>query len=282
MTSEFISNTDIIEKYDLDVSKSFDDQFSKVSIESILFYVFAACMWLTEKLFEQHKTDINTVIYARRPHIPVWYAEKAKAFQFGDPLPLLPDDSDEYDNTNKSEEEIERSKIIKFSAAVESSDKSILYLKIATENNSLKTPITEIQKTAFKNYINRVSDAGVRIMIVNEPADQIRLVLDIYFDQLIFNSEGKRHDDGSSPVQDAIRNYLSNLQFNGEYTNIAMVEVLRSVDGVVIPELLSAKYKYGYYSEWRDINARQIAYSGYYECSNDNLLIKWIPYETTV
>ncbi len=43
MTAEFKSNPAVVEKYGLDTEKSFDAQFSKASIESILFYVFAFC-----------------------------------------------------------------------------------------------------------------------------------------------------------------------------------------------------------------------------------------------
>ena len=282
MTDSFISNPDVIAKYGLDSSKSFDEQFSKVSIESILFYIFATAQWVMEQLFESHKKETNAILDERRPHLSKWYAVKAKQFQLGTPLPKFDDEIGEYDNTNKTAGQIESERIVKFAAAVESADKSILYLKIATESSGKKTPITETQRIAFKNYINRVSDAGVRIQIINEKADQMRLVLDIYYDPLIFGSNGKRLNDGSEPVQEAIRNYLSNLPFSGEYMNIALSEVLRNVEGVIIPELLLVKTKYGEFAEWRDVNARAIAYAGYYECSNENLLIAWIPYEASL
>jgi len=62
MTGYFIANETVIGLYGLDRSKSFEDQFSKVSLESILFYVVAVAIWSLEVLFDTHKTEISSLI----------------------------------------------------------------------------------------------------------------------------------------------------------------------------------------------------------------------------
>ena len=79
-----------------------------------------------------------------------------------------------------------------------------------------------------------------------------------------------------TPVQDAIRNYLANLSFNGTYTNQGLVDTLQVIDGVRIAEIKSAASRYGAYTEFTEINAREIAHAGYYEISDVNLILKFI------
>ena len=96
MTDVFITNDTIKALYGLDPKKSFEDQFSKVSLESILFYVVATAVWTLEKLFDRHRQECTELINELKPHSIRWYANKAKAFQFG--KSLVPD-TDQYDNT---------------------------------------------------------------------------------------------------------------------------------------------------------------------------------------
>ena len=59
MTANFIKQRAVISAYGLDGKKTFDQQFSRVSIESILFYVFAAALWTLEKLFDLHTAEVK-------------------------------------------------------------------------------------------------------------------------------------------------------------------------------------------------------------------------------
>ncbi len=50
MTDGFVTNEEAKARYGLDTSKTFDEQFSKVSIESILYYVVASAIYILEVL----------------------------------------------------------------------------------------------------------------------------------------------------------------------------------------------------------------------------------------
>lgn len=277
MTDAFIANADVIEKYELQQGKTFEDQFSVVSIESILFYIVAACNRLTQNLFNQHKTDIINVLGEQTSGRANWYAWKAKQFQYG---MALEGETDYYSNEGLTEEQIEASRIVKYAAAVESKDKSILYLKVATGPQANRQPLTSPQLAAFKSYIGEVQYAGVRISIINDSADQIRLAIDIYYDPLVLDGAGRRLDGtAGTPVQDAIRNYLNNLPFNGMYTNQALIDTLQQTPGVDVAELKSASSRYGAYQEFTEINAREIPHAGYYAVTDTNLLLSFIPNE---
>lgn len=273
----YISNPVIIAKYGLDESKTFSEQFSAVSLESIWFYAVSVAIWMSSTLFDQHKIDMETILSQQLVHRTSWYAYKAKLFQFGFELN---GDTDNYNNAGATEAQINASRVVKYSAAITASDKSILFLKIATDNNGKRQPLPENQLTAFSKYINKVADAGVRIRIVNDKADNIRLVLDIYYNPLVLDSSGARLDgSGDTPIQDVVRAYLNNLPFNGTYINMRLVDEIQNVDGVEIVELKSAASRYGVYTDFTEINAREVAHSGYYEVSDENLIINFISNE---
>ena len=57
MTDAYISNSIIRDIYGITGDADFDSVFSPVSIESTLFYIFAATAHVIEQMFDQFKTD---------------------------------------------------------------------------------------------------------------------------------------------------------------------------------------------------------------------------------
>ncbi|MDR1116211.1 MAG: hypothetical protein LBL33_08735 [Tannerella sp.] len=277
MTDAFISNPDVIEKYGLEAGKTFDEQFSAVSIESILFFDMATAVWLSFQMFEQHKADVSEMLAGNRVHTNRWYAMKALSFRYGQSL--IPD-TDTYDSAGLTGEQIEASHVVKFAAAVQPRDKSVLYLNVATEVNGKKQPLSGAQLTALTAYFNEISDAGVRYAIINAPADRMRLELDIYYNPLLLDDEGRRLDgSGDTVIQDTVRSHIGSLPFNGMYTNQALVDALQNVDGVEQAELKGAYSKYGAYADFRAIDGRSIPHAGYYDIDDANLILNFIANE---
>lgn len=277
MTDPYITNEMVKQLYGLKDGLTFEDQFSAVSLENIIFDDVATALWVNQQLFEQHKIDISAILNEQMSGTANWYAWKAKQFQFGQELVF---ETDYYDNTGLTSEQIAGRQVVKYAAAVESLDKSILYLKIATESNGNRQPLSAAQLTAFKNYLNAYQYAGVRIVVINDQPDHMKLTIDIYYDPQVLDEAGKRLDgNANTPVQDAIRNYLKNLPFNGMYTNQALVDTLQVLDGVDVAEIKFAASRYGAYTQFTEINAREIAHAGYYQISDANLILNFIPNE---
>ena len=120
----------------------------------------------------------------------------------------------------------------------------------------------------------------MRLQIINAKADELYLKLDIYYDPLILDSEGKRLDGtNETPIQNAIRGYIGNLSFNGLYTNQSLVDALQGVQGIEIADLRLAASRYGNYTDFTPIEARAIPYAGYYGITDNNLVLNMIPNE---
>lgn len=277
ITDSYIKDETIRSLYGLDPNKTFDEQFSKVSLESILFFAVATGIWIACKMFDQHKIDIFTILRDNRAHTTGWYAARSKEFQFGRDLV---NDNDFYDNSGLNDEQIEKLRVVKFAVANETNDSALMYLKIATESAGKKQPLNDVQLAAFTNYIGKIKDAGVRIKIVNEPADELRLKMDIYYNPLVLDISGKRVDGvDDTPIQLAIKQYIGNLAFNGFYANQTLVDTIQQVDGVEIVELKEASSKYGNLQDFIPINARSIPRAGYYQISDPNLILNFIANE---
>lgn len=140
MTSAFVSQEPIRTAYGLDPSKSFDKQFSPVSVESVMFYVVASCVWLLEKLFDRHRQEVDERIEAMRPHTLRWYVAKALAYMHEKDL-IMADGivaADYYDTSGMTAEEIEKKRIVKYAVATE--DNTRVILKVAKRTSRPGSP----------------------------------------------------------------------------------------------------------------------------------------------
>lgn len=244
---------------------------SGASIWRLVFYIVAVAIWIHEALFDLHRSEVSDIIADMKPHTARWYATKARAFQYGDNL--IPD-SDQYDNIGRTDDEIAASRIVAHAAVVELERK--LLIKVAKLEDDL-APLDGVELKAFSEYIARIKDAGVQTEIISEPADNLRLDIDIYYNPLVLDASGQRLDGtGRTPVDDAIRAYLQNMPFNGQLVLAFLTDALQAVDGVVIPHLNSAEYQYGVL-DYSAISVIYQPYAGYMRISEDNPPINYIP-----
>ena len=82
----FVADEVIREIYDLQPGLPFDGQFSKVSIEARLIYVFASGVWLMEQLWGVFRFDVEKKVDESYVTSLSWYYRKALEFQKGDSL----------------------------------------------------------------------------------------------------------------------------------------------------------------------------------------------------
>jgi len=262
ITDYFIGNETVIALYGLDTSKTFEDQFSKVCLESIIFYVVAVAIWTLEVLFDTHKAEMTALIDATKPHRLKWYVDKTLSFQYGRDLV---EDSDVYDNTDVTDEQIALERVVKYSAAVEQA--GVVVIKVAGEVSGDREPLDGDQQAALEAYLKEIKDAGVKIQLVNEAANAFMAVLDIYYDPMILDASLNSLANGGNPVRDAIEYFIGNLPFNGEYRNATLVDRLQKVSGVVIPELhISA-------IDGTTIQAKATPSSGYMKVYDEGALV---------
>lgn len=221
---------------------------SKVSIWRLMFWIVSFAIWVLEELMDAFTIETEARIAATRPHTKGWYREKALAFLFG--IPLIPD-TDRYDLTGYTDEQISAAKIITNAAAVKTiiSGAGALRIKAATTVDGNLAPLEADQLEALSEYFNDfVADAGTNVLCTTGEPDDLKLKLKVFYDPLVLAADGSRLDGtNATPVQSAINNYLKGIKFNGSLVLTYLEQELKSVGGVVVPVVQQAWSKHSAY-----------------------------------
>lgn len=256
IAGDFMRNEDVARAYGFEAGDSFTAHFSKVSVESVLFYIFACAAWVVESLFDEHRREVSSCIEEILPHRPKWYRDKVLGFMKNK---VLIADTDRYDTEGMSEDDIAAAKVVKHAVAVENNDASILTIKVAGENGGMRQRLDVETETQLAAYIAEFKDAGVRINLVNIDADTFNCEVDIFYDPMLLPEEVE------SACRETVRAYIENLPFNGEYTNMALVNELQKVEGVKIVEFRGATTSASEETTVVPINARHVPVAGYFK-----------------
>ncbi len=272
MTATFCKERAVVEAYDLNVTKSFDQQFSSVSLENILFYCFAFAVWTLEVLFDKHRAEVEQRIEQLEPHTLRWYVNKAKAFMYGR---QLVQDADYYDTSKMSDTDIEAAQVVKYAVASESN--TVVYLKVAARGkDGQPAKLNASQFASLTSYMNTVKDAGVAIRLVNEEADKIQISMVVYYDPTAMDSSGA-DKDGKLPVLDAVKTVITNLPFNGVFRKSDLLAAVVAVPGVEVADIEQVKVKTANAAAFTNVVGYDKPYSGYYAI--DQLNVSYVSYD---
>ena len=240
---------------------------SKTAIWRLFIYIMSVAIYAFEVILDKHYSDVTQKLTEEKAHTARWYRSKALAFQFGFDLVV---DSDNFNNTNYTTEQISESKIVKYAAVVEAENDSRLIVKIAGETDDELNRLNEQQVASFKTYMQEIRDAGVKLTVINYEADKLFLELQINYDPLVLSSNGQHLINANYPVVDAIKAYMKELPFNGELVLAHLVDKLQQVEGVLIPTIMSASTSWidensNNYGDAIGIAVKSIPVSGYFK-----------------
>lgn len=235
MTDAFMANETVRDVYGLKVGDSFEEHFSVVSIESVLFYVVAVCCHVLEGLFDRHKAEVGDIAEGAVVASIPWYHKIALQYQHGDALVF-----DERTQGFGYAVEDEKKRVVKF-AAVRDRERFVQIL-VAGEKNGRPEVIDDDVLTPFKEYMNVMKIAGVVLTVESLPADVMVIRAKVYVDPLVIDKNGICIADGDKPVIAAIDNYLRGIVYGGTFSKTKLVDAIQSVDGVTDVELLGCEY----------------------------------------
>lgn len=265
-----------IKKQILDEMES-NETLSELTVSASFYFIFgifafivAVCIWTLEKMFDQHKSEIDELIAQQKSGTANWYKNKAMAFQFGFDLIT---DSDKYNNDGIAAADIEASKIVKYCSVKRSGESSRLIIKIAGQQGDTLTQLTAQQLESFTAYMDEVGYEGDKLLIVNNPADKLRLNVAIYRDPLVLDTVGSSIVNADKPVDNAIKQYLKELKFNGEFVVNDLIEKIRTVPGVNNAHVIAASSSsYDTLSDeflpFQNIDVKVIPNAGYFQLVN--------------
>lgn len=221
--------------------------WSKVNIQRLLIYVVAVCTWSLEVIFDVHRANTESDIKALKPPTKEWYANKALAFQYGFPIAS---ETDVFDNTGYTDEQITASQVVKYAAVVRQLNaygRVVLKLKLAGYDGSDLVRLSTEEIAAINAYFSRIEAAGDNLVISSEAPDKLRMKWRIRYDPLILDGNGNRLDgQGSDVIRTAIKSFLvDGMKFSGIYALTYHIDHVQKIEGVVIPEVLECAASYG-------------------------------------
>ncbi len=218
---------------------------SKVAQWRLFVWVVAFSFWIQEKLLGVLRSDIELRIAETRPFTRRWYTSTSLLYQHGYTLP----ENGVYStpNTAAEIEAVNESKVIKKASVVQAIIAGVgsLRIKVATLENGELVPVTTDQLNGFQEYIELMGAAGVYVIATSTVADDLKILVDVHFNALILDNEGKRLDGSNdTPVQTAVTDYLKSVEFDGELSLGKLSNVIEGVDGVGDVYITSAASKF--------------------------------------
>jgi len=255
MTDAFMADQAVREKYKLSSTDTYNNVFSKVVLENILFYIFAACCHFMEKLFEKYRDDVDVKISSAVVASVPWYWKMATGFQYGDAL-VFDEATQQYIYANEDDSK----KVVKY-AAVRDRGTSVEIL-VAGDNNGRPVALSTDILSAFENYMNRVKIAGVVLNIYSREADSLIINASVTVDPLVIDRNGVKISDGTRPVETAIDNYLNNIVYGGTFNKTKLVDAIQSVEGVSDVLLGECQYKTADDQNYSTINGNNYTAAG--------------------
>ena len=256
MTDAFMAESAVRDKYGFTASDTFDVKFSKVSIEGLLFYVVAFGVWVLEKLFDTHKEEVATMLADLTPHTTRWYRNRVLAFK--------PD----WANGEAP---------VKYCSVDDRGAR--LKIKVAAGEPGSRARVTaanpangeDTAVAALETYLENEKDAGLKIEVVNLAGDNLHVGLKVWYDPIsLVPSEGA--------VNEALKAFVSNLDFDGLMTRNGIVDALREVAGVKMVRIDVLQTKAAAALVWQDFGEQRRAESGYWTIADEDITVVYDRY----
>ncbi|MFT5890173.1 MAG: hypothetical protein ACI9Y7_000262 [Dokdonia sp.] len=167
----------------------------------------------------------------------------------------------------------------------------VVFMKVAKDEGGNIVALNADEQGRLREFIRRIKDAGNQIQISSIPGDKLKLDLRVYVDPLLIyvNPDNPNDDDNGilvssgsvKPVEEAITEYLKNIEFNGALVKTFLVDAIQGTQGVNIP-ILDKMFAGGRAVTLSNDNLINnefyIPNAGYFNLSELELSISYFPY----
>lgn len=225
--SDFVAHDTLAAVYELDRSKTFDEQFSKVSLEACLIHVVAMSIWLLEQIVGTTKTEIEAQIDKNYMCSIPWYHAKALEYQQGHRLVY-----NEKHHTYGYEVDDPKARIIKYVAVREVITAEATTLQIMVSKADRQPIYTEEMPNLY-NYMLKIGAAGTKYQLISRASDRLKISVQVNYNPLVLDVWGGKILDGTQPVDIAVAKYIDEIVYGGVFNKTKLTDAIQSADGVV-------------------------------------------------
>lgn len=226
--ASWVSDPTLAEMYGLDPSKTFAEQYSKVSLESVLVGIFALASYTLERIVGDAQEEIGTLVDSRIPSSIPWYADQVLAYQDGYPLEWL-EGQRRYGYSTLDP----AARIVKHVAVREvllQSGRMELQVLVSKDG---KEPLEEEELDRLGVYLYKIAAPGTSLDLVSKESDRLKIKAQVNYDPLVLTSQGRKISDGTDPVAAAVQKYIDNIKYGGVFNKTRLVDAIQGAEGVV-------------------------------------------------
>lgn len=265
---------------------------SKTGIWRQFLEVVSTAYWAFVNVRDLHDKETDVLIQEQKVPNLRWYRNKALSFQYGFDVET---DTDVFKKTiqvdgvdiEATEEQIDASKVIKYCAVDRKviANRASLIIKIAGEENGEIVQSSDEVKEALKKWfeVDGAAAAGDVITYINYKGDILSFSVDVYINPLVLMSDGRHKINLNYPVEDAIKTYLKNLPFNGEFDVQKFEAAILATEGVLKLKTNKVESKWivpqggdaDGYGLFQPISVYKIPESGYFKVLDFKPLINY-------
>jgi len=205
---------------------------SQTSRWGLFLWVVAQTINIFEQLLDVFKGEVEAIQAEAKPGTEAWVRWMVRKFQYDAAVPQVAQLNTstlvvEYPVVNTTFQIITR-------AATQITSNKTVLIKVAKSDPPI--PLAAGEVTSLQSYVSTWGIAGVNYSIVNEPADKIEVVATIFYD-------GQYNAVIQASVEDALTNYLAQLEFNGIISVQDVTDAIQAVDGVLDVNLAQIKVR---------------------------------------
>jgi len=225
--ADFVANLTLQNVYEIDPEKTFEEQFSQISLESALTYIVASAIYLHEMIVNDKATELENKIADEYPFTKNWYKRQFLAFQLGDKLAF-----------NEAEKKfqypaIDASKqVVKFVAIREREIEGVSKLHVYATTTDKAALVAE-QLEAFKGYAKQIGAAGTHFQFTSLNPDQLELNLVVTYNPQLLGNSGDTLVDSTNTVNLAIAAYLDGIRYSGMFNRTKCIDAVQNATGVL-------------------------------------------------
>ena len=229
---------------------------SKVAVWRLWAYITAVAIYFHEKLWSLYRAEVEEKLKAI-PGTDAWLVSECKKFQNGDTLIFNSDGTYSYASLKPEDQVIKRVAVTgNFGASV---------VKVASqdEEEGPLRKLTAEELTAFQGYLGLIQYAGSSITAVSNDSDQLQFSIEVFHNALVPITTLRAN------VQLAINDYLANLEFNGAFRVIKLIDAIQAVEGVLDVSIHNIEAKADDALTFTSFNRIYEPSSGYFQIMSD-------------
>lgn len=193
---------------------------SQTAIWRLFIYIVAVAISVFEQILDVFKADIEATIKDNYVGTLRWIKTQCLKFQYDATTPQLLEVSDEGKLYYPVVDETKR--IITRVSASTDANKNV---NIKVAKGSTPTQLSAPEELALNAYLLEMMPAGVTYTVINQVSDKLTIIGYIYYN-------GQYASVIQQYVEDAINNYLANIDFDGAIKIIDLEMAIRNTTGV--------------------------------------------------